>query len=313
MAGPPGEPGHALPPERRRVGLMFQDFALFPHLRVAENVAFGLLASTGAAGARGGPGRAGWRVGYREPTPAIRTALSAASSSAWRWPGRLPRARADAAWTRPSRPSTPRCARRCARETLAVLRDAGTPTLLVTHDAEEAIRVGDRIHAMQQGWIVQSGTLASSMPPGQPVRRGLLRAGEPVHGRVVRAAGSHPWVRHAASGLADGRGRGDRPARGVQGASSAGGGAAGAGPGPADLGPVHVLAWAARRQQGQGAPGRRGRGRGRRRGGDRSGPAPPFVYPGQTGAPGARSRCLGWYLRQPRRWTLGTAAGRLAV
>ena len=34
-------------------------------------------------------------------------------------------------------------------ETLALLRDAGTPTLLVTHDAEEAIRVGDRIHAMQ--------------------------------------------------------------------------------------------------------------------------------------------------------------------
>src|SRR3954454_11823951 len=36
------EPGHSLPPERRRVGLMFQDFALFPHLRVGENVAFGL-------------------------------------------------------------------------------------------------------------------------------------------------------------------------------------------------------------------------------------------------------------------------------
>ena len=36
------ESRHSLPPERRRVGLMFQDFALFPHLRVAENVAFGL-------------------------------------------------------------------------------------------------------------------------------------------------------------------------------------------------------------------------------------------------------------------------------
>ena len=43
-------------------------------------------------------------------------------------------------------------------ETLALLREAGTPTLLVTHDAEEAIRVGDRIHAMLAGRIVQSGT-----------------------------------------------------------------------------------------------------------------------------------------------------------
>jgi iron(III) transport system ATP-binding protein len=45
-------------------------------------------------------------------------------------------------------------------DTLAVLRETGTPTLLVTHDADEAIRAGDRIHVMQAGRVIQSGAPA---------------------------------------------------------------------------------------------------------------------------------------------------------
>src|SRR3954468_24783682 len=46
-------PGAALPPEKRRVGMVFQDYALFPHLRIADNIAFGLHgASFGERAAR---------------------------------------------------------------------------------------------------------------------------------------------------------------------------------------------------------------------------------------------------------------------
>ena len=62
-------------------------------------------------------------------------------------------------------------------ETLALLREAGTPTLLVTHDAEEAIRVGDRIHAMQDGRIVQSGTPAELYPRARQFRSSPASSG----------------------------------------------------------------------------------------------------------------------------------------
>jgi iron(III) transport system ATP-binding protein len=151
------EPGRSVPPEERRVGLMFQDFALFPHLRVAENIGFGLR------GLDGGSRR------ERVARWLERVRLTAHAHS---WPHtlsggeqqRVALARAlapgpalmllDEAFS--ALDTSLRAAVR--EETLGVLREAGTPTLLVTHDAEEAVQVGDRIHAMQAGRIVQSGT-----------------------------------------------------------------------------------------------------------------------------------------------------------
>ena len=85
-------PRRHVPPEGRGIGLMFQDFALFPHLSVTRNVAFGL---SGPAAERAERARALLdRVGLGAPRRQVsRTSSPAASSSGWRWPGRWRRGR----------------------------------------------------------------------------------------------------------------------------------------------------------------------------------------------------------------------------
>lgn len=150
------EPGRDLPPEARSVGLMFQDFALFPHLDVRRNVGFGL---------RGVPGReraaivdaALARLGLSDKADAYPHALSGGEQQ------RVALARALAPKPKVMLLDEPFSdldvvLRDRVRETTAsVLRDSGTPTLMVTHDPEEAMIMADRIALMHQGRILQEG------------------------------------------------------------------------------------------------------------------------------------------------------------
>jgi len=198
------EPGRSLPPERRRVGLMFQDFALFPHLTVAENVAFGLA----GAERRRRAGRVAELLAAVNMT-AYAKAYPHTLSGGEQQRVALARALApepelmllDEAFS--ALDTSLRAQVR--EETLALLRDAGTPTLLVTHDAEEAIRVGDRIHAMQFGRIVQSGTPSELYTgPANPFVAGFFGPVNRFHGRVTQGVIETPVGAAAANDLAEG-------------------------------------------------------------------------------------------------------------
>ena len=74
----------AMPPYRRNIGMVFQNYALFPHLTVAENIGFPLK-QRGVARAERAPKRSGWSSS-RATASACRASSPAASSSGWRSP-----------------------------------------------------------------------------------------------------------------------------------------------------------------------------------------------------------------------------------
>ncbi len=141
------------PPEARPVGLVFQDGALFPHMTLAANVAFGLpkarrveadswLAKVGLAG-----------MGARYPHE-----LSGGQQQ------RAALARAMAPEPRVLLMDEPFASvdivlrRKLRRECRILLREAGATVVLVTHDPAEALDIADRIAVMEGGRIIQFGT-----------------------------------------------------------------------------------------------------------------------------------------------------------
>jgi molybdate transport system ATP-binding protein len=149
-----------LPPERRSVGLVFQDYALFPHLTVEQNVAFGgrrrvpeLLSGFGLQ--RLARARPGELSGGERQRVAVARALA-------REPRVLlldePLSALDAS------------TRNSVREELGpLLRAQRLPTLLVTHDYLDAASLADRVGVVVDGRIVQLGTPAElAAAPASP-------------------------------------------------------------------------------------------------------------------------------------------------
>ncbi|MFU8834624.1 ABC transporter ATP-binding protein [Roseovarius autotrophicus] len=144
-----------VPPERRQIGLMFQDFALFPHLSVAENVAFGLRTSRPEKRAR--VRELLERVHLLHHIDAFPHELSGGEQQ------RVALARALAPRPRIMLMDEPfsgldnRLRDGIRDETLDILREEDTAVLLVTHEPEEAMRMADQIALMRDGRIVQQG------------------------------------------------------------------------------------------------------------------------------------------------------------
>jgi iron(III) transport system ATP-binding protein len=146
-----------VPPERRSIGLMFQDYALFPHLSILRNVMFGLTALDRKA--REQEARAALaRVGLDHLADSYPHEASGGEQQ------RVALARAIVPrpgillMDEPFSGLDSRLRDSVRADTLSVLRETGATALVVTHDPEEAMRMSDRIVLMRRGRIVQHGT-----------------------------------------------------------------------------------------------------------------------------------------------------------
>ncbi|MDO4906793.1 sulfate/molybdate ABC transporter ATP-binding protein [Neisseria sp.] len=145
--------GCNLPARRRRAGLMFQDYALFPHLTVSQNIAFGM--------------QAGWRNPPKRPSENVRRWLDLLQLGhvADRYPHEISggqKQRTALARTLIVQPKLllldePFSAldadlrRHTRRELLQLQQQSGIPMILITHDAADAEALGDEIRRIENG------------------------------------------------------------------------------------------------------------------------------------------------------------------
>ncbi len=145
-----------MPPEKRNVGLMFQDYALFPHMTILDNVMFGLTkmpkseARQAALAALARVGLADYGDDYPHALSGGEQQRVALARAMVPRPGILLMDEPFSGLDRRLRDSV-------RNETLAVIRETKATCIIVTHDPEEAMRMGDRIVLMRQGRLVQAG------------------------------------------------------------------------------------------------------------------------------------------------------------
>jgi iron(III) transport system ATP-binding protein len=147
-------PGAWIPPEQRRVGMVFQDYALFPHLTVSENVGFGLprrdrAGRVAALLAVVGLDELGRRYphelsGGQQQRVALARALAPSPEIVL----------LDEPWSNVD----PFLRESLRAEVAEIIRPLGVTVLLVTHDREEAFSLADRIALMRDGAVIQEGT-----------------------------------------------------------------------------------------------------------------------------------------------------------
>src|SRR5690606_26349061 len=150
-------PSIFLPPEKRSVGLVFQDFALFPHMTILDNVRFGLTALTRQEAEREAM-LALERVGLGSLAHPYPHALSGGEQQRVALARALAPRPAVLLMDEPFSGLDSRLRDKIRAETLTILQQSRATSVIVTHDAEEAMRLGDRIALLRQGRLVQVGT-----------------------------------------------------------------------------------------------------------------------------------------------------------
>lgn len=192
-----------IPPEGRSIGLMFQDFALFPHLSVAGNVAFGLKGDKAENRARVEELLA--KVNMSRHIDSYPHQLSGGEQQ------RVALARALAPRPRIMLMDEPfsglddRLRDEIRDQTLEVLKSEGAAVLLVTHEPSEAMRMADEIALMRSGKIVQQGAPYNIY--NSPVDRNAAAFFSDINvisGKVRGALTDTPFGQFLTPGIADG-------------------------------------------------------------------------------------------------------------
>lgn len=149
--------GHTLPPQQRRVGMVFQDYALFPHLTAAENIAFGLRHLDKSARHK----RVGDMldlVGLNHVASRHPHQLSGGQQQRVAVARALAPDPAVLLMDEPFSNLDVELRERLSLEVRVILKEAGTTALIVTHDQNEAFAIADWIGLMREGHIEQWDT-----------------------------------------------------------------------------------------------------------------------------------------------------------
>lgn len=155
-----------LPPEKRDMGMVFQDYALFPHLSVAENIAFGLKGKRNQPNGNKLPAK---EINYRIGEVLSLVGLVGLEK---RYPHELSGGQQQrVALARALAPQPDlilldeplsnldvQVRHRLREEIRRILKTAGTSAIFVTHDREEALAISDKIAVMRNGKLEQVGT-----------------------------------------------------------------------------------------------------------------------------------------------------------
>ncbi len=145
-------PEVSVPPERRRVGVVFQDYALFPHLDVQSNVGFGLARRTGRAERIA-------EVLELVDLASLATRMPQELSGGQQQRVALARALAPAPrivlMDEPFSNLDASLRNELRNDVRRVLREAGTTAVFVTHDQEEALSIADYVAVMIDGRVLQ--------------------------------------------------------------------------------------------------------------------------------------------------------------
>ena len=179
------KPGFTLAPEKRRIGMVFQDYALFPHLTVADNIAFGIrnhprltqvvdemleLVNLGALGKR----HPHELSGGQQQRVALARALAPEPQLLL--------------LDEPFSNLDGELRRRLSHEVRDILKARGTSAILVTHDQEEAFAVSDHVGVFKEGRLEQWDTPYNLYhEPATPYVASFVGQGYFIRGQLIDA------------------------------------------------------------------------------------------------------------------------------